>query len=285
MSAGLKDVQLSQAGETVMDSPFKDVAPTSKPSNLTSGRVILKLVDKNKNGRVWIDGCYEMVNPKTGLTDMMRLLRGVGKIWMSEQEKLPKETIDHNRRSLLFENGISTLKPNDVSGIEFARNIIAYGKGGKHAFYEWNPIAQEREALEREMLENEVVKIAMTEPYEKVRKHAAFMNISFYDEMGEPRTENGVRTLYIREAKRRPEFFKKTFGSKEVEVSYLVKRAIIDAKIDTGGITGTISWANGGGFIAKIPKGREPKEYLIELAMLPTDEGKQFLDTLQSTVK
>jgi hypothetical protein len=68
--------------------------------------------------------------------------------------------------------------------------------------------------------------------------------------------------------------------SKEVEVAYLIREAMVNSKIDTQRQHGKAYWANGG-LICPIPNGRKPIEYLTELALMPNDEGKQFLERLQ----
>lgn len=293
-AASIKDVKFSQQGELTQDSPFENptlsnlmVSNTVAPS---SGRAIFKLVDISKKGRVWVDGISDVVNPKTHEPDRLRLLRGVGKIWQSEQEKVDSKYVDKNRRSLMFENQICVISASDKTGLDFARlneNLVGgvnFRPGTKHAYYEWNPAKQEAEALEREMLENEVVQLAMAQTYEQVKKHAAYLGgISFVDELGEPRTEQGVRTLYIRRAKADPKRFKSSIDSKEVEINWLIKKAILDSKIDIGGKTGIIKWANGGE-ICRLPQGRNALEYLLEFASLPQDESKRFVGDLQKTI-
>jgi hypothetical protein len=43
-------------------------------------------------------------------------------------------------------------------------------------------------------------------------------------------------------------------------------------------------WAGNGGFIGKIPQHRKPLEYLTELAMTNSQEGKQFKEQLESII-
>src|SRR5580693_363256 len=104
-AASIQDIKFSQQGETTVQSPFE--APTlsdllvSETIAPSSGRAIFKLVDTSKKGRVWVDGISDVVNPKTKEPDRLRLLRGVGKIWQSEQEKVNEKYVDKNRRSLM----------------------------------------------------------------------------------------------------------------------------------------------------------------------------------------
>lgn len=257
------------------------------PSGLQS--VIFKL--KNPpNGKVHLDGIDDVFDPETKGMRRMRLLRGVPMLWQDQQEKIDKDYINKNRISITFIQGGIILDPvRDATIISFCRKSNCFAgnqhriPGKKREFYEWSPAEQERVAFEKDMLEQEVWELAMEQPIEKVRKHGLFLGISFNDEMGMPRTEKGIRTLYNREARRDPKRFKDTLDSKEVEISFLIKKAIIDAKIDISGKHGSIHWANGP-LICKLPHGRQASEYLVDFAMLPTDEAKDFLERLQKGI-
>lgn len=296
--ASKRDVDFSLKGETKQTTPFEAFeqihlggTTAIDGSAPNSGRVILKLIDgSGRNGKLYLDGLDDVFNEKTKKKERIRLIRGVETIWQKEQKDLDKEYISKNRRSLEFVKGVCILESNDLTAIEFSEvsNCSADNPhaitGKKHRFFKWNPARQEEEALKKEMFEYEVMKLAMEQPIEKVKKHAIFLGgISLFDEYGNPRSEQGIRTLYLRRAKEIPKRFKETIDSKEVEVSYLIRTAITDAKIDVGGAQGRVRWANGGGDICILPKGRAAHEYLVEFALLPTEEGKTFLEHLQKT--
>jgi hypothetical protein len=82
-------------------------------------------------------------------------------------------------------------------------------------------------------------------------------------------------------AEAQPNKFMQSAGSKEVEVAYVVKKAILDSKIDLGAKKGSAYWSENGGFICRIPTDSNPQEYLVEFAMLPQDESKAFLEQLK----
>ena len=86
-------------------------------------------------------------------------------------------------------------------------------------------------------------------------------------------------------AKRNPLKFEANLDSKEVEVAYLIKKAIIEATIDLGGGEGNVSWSKTGKGICKVPLSRKPYEYLLEYAMTNSDEGRNFLEELERIVK
>lgn len=285
-----------------VDKPYVSDIPDLSLEQITGGhtfateseRVIFKLANHKGTGRVWIEPIDDNVlNEKTKKRERMCLIRGAASIWSSEQKDLDKEYIAKNRRSILFEDNRCVLnKIKDAAAIEFLRNSKHNvgnknrPEGSKFEIYEWNPAAQEAEAFRKELLEIEVMQLAMEQPIDKVKKHGLYLGIRQFvtDELGEARTEKGLRALYVMQAKRNPETFKSTLNSKEVEINYLVKKAILDSKIDLGGSTGTIKWANGG-FICKLPKTRGAMEYLVELALLPNEEGKQFLGELETNAK
>jgi hypothetical protein len=288
--ATLEHSNLSNNGDAVVMPNFPEsIAYNKSDKALIGKRVIFKLIS-NASRSVWLDGIQDVINPETKKKERMRLIRGVEKIWMKDQKDLDKEYILKNRISLHFVNSVCILDSiKDATSIEFARLMNSFIEnpnklpGQKRMFFEWNPAEQEKEALEIEELENEVVQLAMSQPYDKLKRHAAFLGgISFLDEMGEPRTEKGIRTLYIRRAKQDPKRFKATLDSKEVEISWLIKRSIQENKIDISQ-KGRISWAGGGGLITPIPAGRQPAEFLLEFATLSGEENKQFLEILQKT--
>lgn len=118
-------------------------------------------------------------------------------------------------------------------------------------------------------------------PADKVKKLASFLGVAFVDELGMPKSDEGIRTELMIKADTDPVTFQKYVDSREVEVAYMVRRAILDAKIDLTGQTGNAIWANGKGFIARIPSTRKPYEYLTELALTNSEEGRAFKQQLE----
>jgi hypothetical protein len=220
-AAGIKDVNLSQKGEAKVTQPFSEfeqihlVSETIAPS---SGKVILKLVDGNtRNGKLYLDGIDDVINPETKKKERIRLIRGEDEIWQKKQKDLDKEYVNKNRRSLEFVKGVCILEPTDLAAIQFSELSNCFVDnpkkipGKKHMFFKWNPAAQEKAALEKEMFEYEVMELAMKQPFDKLKKHFVFLGgASLNDEYGEPRSESGIRALYLRRAKEIPKRFKET---------------------------------------------------------------------------
>lgn len=299
--AKLQDVQESMSGEettqltTGLDAIAQEVANRTKSEAVspTDEYVIFKLVDTKKKGRLYIDGIDDdILNPKTGKRERIWLISGTSSIWstdLAEQLK-DRDFVRNNRRSLQFEGGVLRVPKWDERTLEFIKNCRhlidnpTRRSGSKFEFFEYNPAKQQEAALEKELLEMDMAIEASKMDITKARKLANFFGIVFNDELGQPKTDDGIRRELMLFAKRDPKRFKQNLDSKEVEVSYLIKRAIIDAKIDLGGIGGNASWSNGG-FIAKIPAARKATEYLVELALTNSAEGKAFLEQLNHAIK
>lgn len=254
--------------------------------------IIFKLVDNTKEGGVHIHGVDDVVNPKTGAVERIRCLSGIDTIWMKEQKDVSAEYVKQNQRTFSFHRGAKILRipKSDKSGLEFLsltrHNIGSPNRktGSRYEFFEYNPAKQQQEALNKEMLEIEMAIEASKEPVESMRKHANYLGIQAFDEFGVAKKDDGIRREYILAAKRNPKRFKDTRGSKAVEVSYLIKKAISDNLIDLGGHSGEVRWSAGGS-VCVVPVGRNTHEYLVELALNTTSEdGKRFLSQLQDSV-
>lgn len=291
--AGLSDLNYSKNGEQPeMISPQPEsYVPMYEPVNVIEEKyIIFKLADNTKDGGVHLPNECDVINPKTNRIERMRLLVGIDTVWMKEQKDLPPGYASQFRRTLSFNRGAKILRvpESDTTAIEYLRfcnwNIGNPKRktGSRFEFYEYNPAKQQEDALKKEMLEIEMAISASNEPEESMRKHAAFLGIQMWDTYGFPKKTDGIRSEYILAAKRNPGLFKKTVGSKEVEVAYLINKAISENLIDLGGHSGSISWA-AGGRICNVPVGRNTIEYLIELALNSmSQEGKDFLNRLQT---
>lgn len=250
---------------------------------------IFKLVNNTRQGGVHVPGVDDVINPKTGKMERIRLLAGVDTIWVKEQKDITPDYIRMNQRSLQFVRGAKILRipEYDHTALEFARitrhNIgtLSNKTGSNFEFYEYNPAKEQEEMLKREELEIEMAILAKQMSVEKMRKHAAFLGIRLIDDLGMPKTDDGVRREYIVYAKRQPAYFQKTVDSKEVEIAWMVKRAILDSKIEIGREPGKIYWANGGGLIGVVPRTENPERYLVNLALTNSEEGAAFKDQLQ----
>lgn len=250
---------------------------------------VFKLVDTKKKGGSYIDGIDDVVNPKTGKVERVRLLSGVDSIWQKDQKDLTDDYVRQNRRSLVFPRGqkILQISEKDHTLLEFARvcnkNVKhpRNRKGMPHEFFEYNPQAEAEEALARETAELETAILASQQTDLVVRKHAAFLGINLFDAYGLPKEIKKIRQEYIVAAKRNPKRFNESINSKDVEVTFMVRKAVMENKIDISSPDRNLRWASGI-TITKLPERESAIEYLVELALTNSDEGREFLSQLET---
>ena len=255
--------------------------------------VIFRLV-KKKQRKLRLDGiCDNCYNEKTKETERAYLIRGAKSIWQSDLTELikdidkPNSYINKNRMSLLFEDGICRIPVTEKNQLEYARvNIHNVGKNrtgaGKYDYYEYDAHEEQKLRLEKQMQRINLITKIGSLPKDKMEKIAVFTGVSMVDELGMSKGEQGMRAELMIKADTQPDFIERLIDSKEVEISWMVKKSIIDAKIDLTAQAGTAFWAGGKGFIAKIPSSKKAHEYLTELAMTNSEEGRQFLEQLQT---
>lgn len=300
--AKLKNVQDAMSGEQLypndIANEISQIAMESAPK-IAEDYVIYKLVKTNKKGRVYIDGIDDVINPKTitkenpkGRMERIWLLSGANSIWANDLVEVlkDKDYVRQNRKSLQFEGGVLRVPKWDTLTLDFihnCRHLIDNPNrrtGSKMEFFEYNPAKQQEAALRKEMLEIEMAIEASKMDIIKARKLASFFGIVFFDDLGEPKSDDGIRKDLMLFAKRQPVKFKQNLESKEVEIAFLIKKAITGSHIDLGSGNGMVSWATGGQ-IARIPISQKPHEYLLTLAMTNSEEGKAFLEQLQRVIK
>lgn len=301
--SSIKDVEYAMRGEqapALMVQP--DYVPeaiiNNKPQPVNAEFVVFKLVNANRQGGVHIPGVDYVIDPRTITAEkpdgdgpeMIRLLTGVTTIWAKEQEKIAPEIIKKNGRTIAFPRGTRfiTVPAWDKTQLEFMEvcrhNIRNPNRktGSKFEFFKYDPNEVAKEQYAREMLELNMTIKANQQPLNKMEKHAFYLGISLIDEIGRKKPEDRLRTDYMLAAKRDPKRFQESFDSREVDIQFMIRAAIIDSKIDTSRGDGNAYWGKGGGLICHIPKTEKPLQCLTNLALTSTEDGKNFLEQLQS---
>jgi len=258
--------------------------------------VIFKPVSNTRKGGLYIPNIDDVINPETKKEERMRLLVGVSSVWMKDQKDLDKDYIRQNAKSLCIPRGAKCLriKKTDEAALTFARltrhNVggINGFKGSNFGFYEYDAAKEAQAALDRELLELDMAIVVKGLSTEMVKKYMAFLKLPVYDQIsGQVKNDDLLKRELMLYAKRNPIDFQKltTERSKEIELSHLVNKMILEAKIDISSQPGRAFWANGGGLIGVIPTTRKPNEYLTELALTNTEEGREFLKQLNASDK
>lgn len=306
--ATLKDVNYSKQGEWPHQESVApidgapDVAPKEfLPQNgmptqqhIIPGEdyVIFKLKDQKRNGAVYIDAIDDIYNPANKIVERARLLSGISTIWFNEQMKggITENYANLNRRTIKFPRGQRFLRVStkDITLIQFLRlcnhnldNPHRTG-GSKFEFYEYNPAREAERAQKRELKQLEMAIKAKEMSIEKMRKHASFLKIQPYNDIGILKSDEQMRADYMIYAKNHPDLFEQSVDSEEVDIQYAIKMAVTNSKIDIGTQPGTAFWTNSKGVIGRIPGGHEPIKYLTELALTNTPDGSRFKQELKA---
>ena len=279
---------------TTLQAPAQPKSPAFAAITTPQNR-IFKLANDKRRGKVIIDVEEDVIDPVSGQPRRMRLLRGAKSVWMDEQPPTvyPESYVKKNILNLEFENGTMILPPNEPLKIQAAtltnsntnvrKELGVMAKHRRFYFYEWNPVEQNKKAIQEE---NDVIKamqLAMTTPIEEVIPHAQYLNIQFVDEMGVPMDEQALRMAYTRFAKNNAAKFLMSAQSPTVKIAHMVKKAIEGGLIDLGKQVGTAYWTDGG-FITTLPQGRKETDYLIEFAMTHGDANTAFANQLRELV-
>jgi hypothetical protein len=269
----------------------QNVSNNVLPITVTESR-IFKLSNDKRRGKVIIDVEEDVIDPDTGRQRRMRLLRGSQSIWMDEQPPtvFPEKYVNKNILSLEFNNGVLIVPVNDPLRIKAAtisnsnmgvrKEMGSMAKHRPYYFYEWNPVEQNKKAIQEE---NDVIKamqLAMTTPIAEVIPHAQYLNIQFVDEMGLAMNEEALRMAYTRYAKNNATKFLNSAQSPTVKIAHMVRKAIDGGLVDLGKQAGAAYWTDGG-FISTLPQGRDAIEYLIEFAMTHGDSNAMFANQLR----
>lgn len=293
-NVGLQDVQ-SGFQNDVLEAPLSAATiakmAIAPPTKTQATHVVFKLKDTHRNGRVHLPTEDYIVNPETKEYEKMRLLKGVKSIWEKDQKNMTPHDIKTHAMSLTFEKNVLRIPIYEKQVLEFLRltsmnmGSETPNKSAKFQFYEYKPEVAAQEELEREEKEIEAVIAAQKAPEDKMRKHGLFLGLSFNDDLtGLPKEPSAIRKDYMRLAKRNAKVFLDTMESPEVEISFMVKKAISNAKIDLGKQPNSIFWTNGP-FICKIQPGQTPVDALVELAMTNSKEGRAFKDQLPTATR
>ena len=291
-AVGIQEANFSQQSEAVQSRQSEESTAALNDAPVATGNTfkIFKLSDTKKNGKYHMEGIDDVWNEKKGRMERIRLLRGYPSIWVEDQKGLEKSFVEQNRRSLIFDRRVLRVAEYDLEALEFLNlcnaNLDNQNRKGtrKVTFFQWNP--QRTAELERakRVAKVEAIKYASLASDEEMRKHCNYLGISFVDELGMPKSLEALRNDYELYAEAQPNKFMHSAGSKEVEIAFIVKKALIDNKIDTTTKRGSAYWSGDGGFICKIPSDKKPQNYLVEFAMFSQDESRAFLEQLKKLV-
>jgi hypothetical protein len=224
---------------------------------------------------------------ETGTERNIRYLEGVSTIWEDEQEHLSEQK-KRSRPDIRFVNGYLRVPANKPSLLEFLMksNMNESNKnrmaGTKSLYKLLDFQAEEEKNLEKAETRMQAMKIAMEAPLDMMIPHAKYLGIRFTNNQNVERGDKAIRFDYLDVADKKPDMFIKTYNNPLVKIQYIVQKAAASGLIDTSSVKGQAIWGDSKSFIAQVPDGKAPIEFLSEFCL--TEKGKEFYSQIKHMV-
>jgi len=224
---------------------------------------------------------------ETGTERNIRYLEGVSTIWEDEQEHLSEQK-KRSRPDIRFVNGYLRVPANKPSLLEFLMksNMNESNKnrmaGTKSLYKLLDFQAEEEKNLEKAETRMQAMKIAMEAPLDMMIPHAKYLGIKFTNSQNVERGDKAIRFDYLDVADKKPDMFIKTYNNPLVKIQYIVQKAMASGLVDTSSVKGQAIWGDSKSFIAQIPDGKIPVEFLSEFCL--TEKGKEFYSQIKHMV-
>lgn len=224
---------------------------------------------------------------ETGTERNIRYLEGVSTIWEDEQEHLSEQK-KRSRPDIRFVNGYLRVPANKPSLLEFLMksNMNESNKnrmaGTKSLYKLLDFQAEEEKNLEKAETRMQAMKIAMEAPLDMMIPHAKYLGIKFTNSQNVERGDKAIRFDYLDVADKKSDMFIKTYNNPLVKIQYIVQKAMNSGLVDTSSVKGQAIWGDSKSFIAQIPDGKVPLEFLSEFCL--TEKGKEFYSQIKHMV-
>jgi hypothetical protein len=128
----------------------------------------------------------------------------------------------------------------------------------------------------------QAMKIAMEAPLDMMIPHAKYLGIKFTNSQNVERGDKAIRFDYLDIADKKSDMFIKTYNNPLVKIQYIVQKAMNSGLVDTSSVKGQAIWGDSKSFIAQIPDGKSPVEFLSEFCL--TEKGKEFYSQIKHMV-
>jgi hypothetical protein len=227
-------------------------------------------------------------DPETKSERNIRYLEGVNTIWVDEQEHLSEQK-QKQRPEIRFVNGRFRVPFQKTALVDFLFKTNM-NKANPNRLAENRAIFTliDNEAIDKknfEKLENEMnaTEVAKTAAYEIMLPHAQYLGVVVKDSNNDLLSERALRIKYYDVAKRMPDVFLKSYNNPIILAKFVIDRAIEAGLINLTQVKGQAIWSDTKAFIAQIPDGKKPAEFLAEFCL--TEKGRDFYLEIKSLVQ
>jgi hypothetical protein len=224
---------------------------------------------------------------ETGTERNIRYLEGVSSIWVEDQEHLSEQK-QRQRPDVRFVNGYLRVPSNKPSLLEFLKksnmNVDVKNRmaGSKPLYKMLDFQAEESKNMEKAEIRMDAMRIAMDAPLDMMIPHAKYLGIKFVNAQNVERGEKAIRFDYLNIADKNPDMFIKTYNNPLVKIQYVVQKAMASGLVDTSSVKGQAIWGDSKSYIAQIPDGKEPLQFLAEFCL--TEKGKEFYSQIKHII-
>lgn len=184
---------------------------------------------------------------------------------------------DFRLGAIVFEDGKLTVPATNTTLQQFLALHPDNKANGGGVFYEFDPDAEARADLEKQMKGFEAVAIAIEMPIEDLE---AIARVAFPTAKVDTMTSGEIKRDVVLFAKNKPEQFTKIANNSNIRMRNLAERAKSLGLIKFGDDNCTLKWAVNGKVITVLPFSADPMETLS--AWMKTDEGIEFVEALSN---
>lgn len=184
---------------------------------------------------------------------------------------------DFRLGAIVFEDGRLNVPAQNTTLQQFLALHPDNKANGGSIFYEFDPDAEARASLEKEMKGFEAVAIAIDMDIADLE---AVARVAFPTARVDEMTSGEIKRDVVMFAKNKPEKFKEIANNSNIRMRNLAARAKSLGLIKFADDNCTVKWAANGKVITVLPFSADPMETLA--AWMKTDEGLVFMESLTS---
>lgn len=215
----------------------------------------------------------EWFDPKTKYPRALRYVTNQSFIFEDEQRD------DFRLGAIVFDDGKLTVPASNTTLQQFLALHPDNKANGGGTFYEFDPDAEARADLEKQMKGFEAVAIAIEMPIENLE---AVARVAFPTQRVEDMTSGEIKRDVVLFAKNKPDEFNKIANNSNILMRNLAERAKSLGLIKFADDNCTVKWAVNGKVIAVLPFSNDPMETLA--AWMKTDTGLEFVEALSNKI-